>query len=349
MRRLLPVLAIVAACGSPSQEPPPATTLRTPADTVLLTDTEIADALWLGGDRWAVLVPQAHAVRIVDFATHGSTLLGRPGKDYAEPFSLFRAGAILYVGDWGMRRVTGWGPDGKLVSTLDAPTPFRGALPRARDAAGAWYAELRPFPGADGSGNRDSGVVVRWREGATSDTVAHLVPYEIEPVTRDGGRRYERLVFSGADRWGVEPDGTIWIARVNLNALERCRPDGACHTGPRLRDKVLEVTLQDREYFLQGFPEDQRSLARTVPFAVIKPPFEAGFAGADRTTWLELSRMLTDTNRTYRVLDSAGMAVQEYRLPNAQRILGAEGGHILAIDPLVPGPGHRVLRYVMPR
>lgn len=348
MRRLL-FLSLVAACGPGTQPPPPSATLRAPADTVPLTDTEIADALWLGGDRWAVLVPQAHAVRIVDFATHRATLLGRPGKDYAEPFSLFRAGDTLYVGDWGMRRVTGWSADGKLVSTLEAPAPFRGALPRARDASGAWYAELRPRPGADGSGNRDSGMVVRWREGAASDTVARLVPYEIEPVTRDGARRFERLVFSGADQWSVDPDGTLWIARVNLNALERCTPSGACRTGPRLRDKVLEVTLEDREYFLQSFPEEHRSLARDVPFAIIKPPFEHAFAGGIGITWLEQSRMLTDTLRSYRLLDTAGVAVQEFRLPNAQRILGATPMHILAIDPLVPGPGHRVLRYTMPK
>ena len=356
MRRPLPALlpaltlgvTLAAACGTPTQPPPPSTLLRAPADTLTLTDTEIADALGLGGDRWALLVPSARAVRIVDLAASRVTTLGRPGRDYAEPFSLFRAGDTLYVGDWGMRRVTGWTADGKLALTLEAPAQFRGVLPRARDASGRWYAELRPFPGSDGSGNRDSGAVARWDGGATSDTVARLAPYEIEPVTRDGARRYERLVLSGADQWGVDPDGTLWIARVNLNALVRCRA-GVCATGPRLRDKVLEVTLQDREYFLQGFPEEHRTLAKDLPFAVIKPPFDRGFAGAAGSTWLELSRMLTDTTRTYRVLDSAGVAVQEYRLPNAQRILAAADSGILAIDPLVPGPGHRVLRYAYPR
>lgn len=354
--RLLPAVlpplllgASLAACGSPSREPPPVATLRAPADTVTLSDTEIADALGLGGDRWAVLVPSAHLVRMVDLAAHRATVLGRPGRDYTEPFTLFRAGDTLYVGDWGMRRVTAWTPDGKLASTFEAPAPFRGALPRARDGSGAWYAELRPFPGADGGGNRDSGVVVRWRSGPASDTVARLVPYEVEPVTRDGSRRYERLVLSGADQWGVDPDGGIWIARVHRNTLERCTATGSCTSGPRLRDKVLEVTLQDREYFLQSFPEEHRSLARDLPFAVIKPPFDRAFAGGDGSTWLELSRMLTDSTRSYRILDTAGVPIQEFRLPNAQRILGATATHILAIDPLVPGPGHRVLRYARPR
>ena len=350
MRRTLPILAALAACGPRHQALPPSATLVAPADTVTLNDTELSQAIWLGGDRWALLAPQARVVRIVDMARRSSTVLGRAGKDYHDPFAIFRAGDSLYVDDWGMRRTTVWSLTGKLVDSLAAPAPFRGALPRAHDAAGWWYAELRPSPGPDGSGNRDSGVVVRWRPGAASDTVARLAPYDVEQVTRDGATRLERLVFSGTDRWDVDLGGTLWIARVNANALQRCAPDhGPCHTGPSLPDPVLEVTLQDREYFLQSFPEDQRGLAEGIPFAVLKPAFDAAFTAANALVWLQKSRALTDTTRGYRLLDPTGIAVQEYRVPNAQTILGSDGTHALAIDPLVPGPGHRVLRYTLPK
>jgi hypothetical protein len=323
--------------------------LTAAADTVLLQDTEIADAVWLGGDRWALLAPQAKTVRIVDLASRKVQALGKPGKDYLEPFSIFRVGDTLYVDDWGKRRVTGWSLTGGMISTLDAPTPFRGALPRGRDAAGRWYAELRPFPGADGSGNLDSGVVVRWKEGTASDTVLHLAPYQLERVTRDGASRYERLVFSGADQWGVRPDGTVWVARVIQNLLESCPPAHApCVRGPSLRDKVLEVTLQDRQYFLQTFPEDQRSLAEGIPFAIVKPPFDRAFAATDGGVWLEQSRSLTDSTRSYRYLRGDGVARLDLRIKNAQRILGVDPTHLLAVDPLIPGPGHRVLRYETP-
>ena len=348
MRPLLPLLLLLAACG-PGRQPPPVSRLAAPADTITLTDTEIADALWLGGDRWALLTPQAKTVRIVDFASRRVQVLGRPGKDYTEPFAIFRAGDSLYVDDWGMRRVTGWTLDGRLALTQVAPAPFRGALPRARDGEGRWYAELRPFPGSDGSGNLAPGAVVRWREGTVGDTVASLVPYELDRVTRNGATRYERLVFSGVDQWGVRPDGTLWLARVIPNLLEQCAPaHGPCTAGPPLPDRVLEVTLQDREYFLMGFPKDQRSLAEGIPFAIIKPPFDRAFAAADGAVWLERSRMLTDTTRSYHLLGAGGEALLEVRLPNAQRILGADPIHLLAIDPLIPGPGHRVLRYVTP-
>ncbi len=347
---LLPALLLAAACAPRKQPPPPVHDLVAAADTVLLSDTEIADAVWLGGDRWALLAPQAKTVRIVDLATRRMQALGRPGKDYLEPFALFRAGDTLYVDDWGKRRVTGWSLAGAMVASLDAPAPFRGALPRGRDAAGGWYAELRPFPGPDGSGNLDSGVVVRWKEGTASDTVLRLAPYQLEKVTRAGASRYERLVFSGTDQWGVRQDGTVWVARVIQNLLESCAPaHGECVRGPPLPDQVLGVTIQDRLYFLQTFPADQRSLAEGIPFSIVKPPFERAFAAADGGIWLERSRMLTDTTRSYRYLRPDGTAKMEVRIRNAQRILGADPTHILAIDPLVPGPGHRVLRYVLPR
>ena len=349
MRHLLPALLLLGACGPGHQPAPPISDLRAPADTITLNDTEVADAVWLGGDRWALLTPAARTVRIVDFAKRRTQVLGRPGKDYLEPFAIFRAGDTLYVDDWGLRQVTSWTLDGRASGKLGAPAPFRGALPRARDAEGRWYAELRPFPGRDGSGNRDSGVVVRWQEGTTSDTIARLAPYELQSVTRDGARRYERLVLSGTDQWGVRPDGAIWIARVNQNLLEHC---AAAHTlctrGPALPDRVLEVTFQDREYFLQNFPEDQRVLAEGIPFAIVKPPFDRAFAAPEGSIWLERSRMLTEITRIYQLLGPDGKALRGLRLPNAQRILGAEPTHLLAIDPLVPGPGHRVLRYVIP-
>src|SRR5689334_10861614 len=109
MRPLLPALVVaLAACGPRQQELPPAARLVAPADTILLNDTELSQAVWLGGDRWALLAPQAKTVRIIDMRTRKATVLGHPGKEYHDPFALFRAGDTLYVDDWGMRRTTAW-------------------------------------------------------------------------------------------------------------------------------------------------------------------------------------------------------------------------------------------------
>ena len=158
------------------------------------------------------------------------------------------------------------------------------------------------------------------------------------------------MVFGGIDQWGVNTDGSLWVARARNNRLEQCGPvRGACVSGPELPDRVLEVTLQDREYFLQGYPAEQRTLARTIPFAITKPPFERAFAGTDSLIYFEKSRELTDTLRGYQELGPSGVAKVELRLPNAQRILAIAGDQIVAIDPIVPGPGHRVLRYRLDR
>lgn len=344
---LLAFLALVA-CGPGQQPAPSAIDLTGPIDTLLLADTEITDAVWLGGSRWAVLAPQAKTVRILDLAARTSRPLGTPGRDYVEPYALTRSGDSLYVSDWGERQVTIWTLGARKAGILEAPPELRGVLPRARDAEGWWYAELRPFPGPDGSGNLDSGAVVRWRPGAAVDTLFGLAPYVMDRVTRNGASRYERVVFSGTDQWGLRGDGTLWLMRVHANALARCTLAGACRSGPALRDRVLEVTAQDREYFLQGFPPEHRTLAEGIPYAVIKPPFDAAWLGPDGSVWLQQSRMLTDSTRTYRRLDTLGVATTDYRIPNAQRIAAADSTSVLVIDPVVPGPGHRVLRYVLP-
>ena len=341
---LLPLLVATAACGPGRRVEIPVQRLAEAADTVTLQDTELGDAVPLGGERWAVLAPLARTVRVVDFVTRRAAVLGRPGRDYAEPSTLFRVGDTLFVGDWGLRRVTAWSLDGKLLASIPVPDAFGGAIPRGRDAAGHWYAERRPKPGQDGSGNLDSGAVVRL-VGTVLDTVAQLAPYAMQRVAVAGAQRYERLVLSGTDQWGVRPDGSVWVARVNDNRVDVCAPGARCTSGPTLPDLVLEVTLEDRQYFLQGFPEEHRSLAEDLPFALVKPPFSRGFAAPDGALWLEKSRALSDTLRGYVLLDPTGTPLREYRLPNAQRILGASDSTLLAVDPLVPGPGHRVVRY----
>jgi hypothetical protein len=347
MRPLLPALLALAACGPGQQPAAPTRELPPATDTIALAEPEVGGGVWLGGDRWAVLTPFSKGIQLLDFTTRGHRPLGRAGVDYLEPYLAFRVADTLYVGDWGKRRLTLWTLEGKLVRSVEAANALRGTLPRGRDGAGRWYAELRPLPGSDGSGNLDSGAVVRWTEGAPSvDTVVMLAPYNMERVSRDGATRYERVVFGGIDQWGVHPDGSVWVARARNNRLEQCGPArGGCTAGPELPDRVLEVTLQDREYFLQGYPVEQRTLARTIPFSITKPPFERAFAGQDSLVYFEKSRDLTDTTRGYQELSASGVAKVELRVPNAQRILAIDGGQALTIDPVVPGPGHRVLRY----
>jgi hypothetical protein len=214
---------LLAACGQ-EQAPTPQLPLQPSGDSVIVSFAEATDGTWLGGQRWAVLLPGGPVVNVVDFASASTAQLGTKAE-LESPYSLFRAGDTLFSGEPLKRRLTVWNLAGGLARTQPASDLVRGALPRARDGADHFYSELRPSAGPDGSGNRDSAVVVRM-DGNTVDTVARLAPLDLAKVQSPTGERFERRVFSGVDRWGVYPDGTVWLARVYHNRVDFRQPDG---------------------------------------------------------------------------------------------------------------------------
>jgi hypothetical protein len=330
--------SLLAGCGS-SQPSPAIIELAPAGDTLLLPYGEISQAAWLGQDRWAVLDPTEDVVAIVDFARRASAPLGgRASKDLRNPSSLFVAADTLYVSDWGLRRLTLWRPDGKLARAIPAPAVARGTLPRARDSAGNFYLDLYPPPGPDGSGNRDSAALVR-TDAALSrlDTIARLAPFDIAEVVGDAGRRFERRVFSGVDHWGVLPDGSVWVGRVSDNRIEWRSPQGGWTRGRPLPDRVLEVTRYDRELFLRKFPPELRRTAQELPFAAVKPPFEAGLTAPSGEVWLEKSRAPADSSRRYHVVDRQGRLLRELRVRGPGRVLAVNGTRALVAEPTPEG------------
>ena len=130
-------LALLVACGD-STPPAPVVELTPGADTVSTGYAEIVYGEWLGGERWAVVAPLDVTVGILDL-----DLGGEGTREVRNPSILFLSADTLYVGDWGLRRVSLWTRDGKLVRAIPAPDLLRGALPQGRDAGGHWYAELK--------------------------------------------------------------------------------------------------------------------------------------------------------------------------------------------------------------
>jgi hypothetical protein len=285
------------------------------------------------------VAPANDAAAVADFTRRTSTPLGGVrSKEFRHPSTLFFANDTLYVGDWGLRRLTLWTPEGHPVRSIPAASAVRGSLPRARDAAGWFYLDLYPHAGPDGSGNRDSAAVVRVDPEFTRvDTIARLAPVDIAEVVGDAGRRFERRVFSGVDRWGVLPDGTLWVARVYDNRVNWRARNGAWTLGNPLPDRVLEVTRYDRELFLRKFPPELRTTAQELPFAALKPPFEAGLTGPDGEVWLEKSRAPADSSRRYHVVDRRGRLVREVRLRGQGRIMALGAGTTLMAEPSPDG------------
>jgi len=343
----LPAILLLLACGDPAP-PAPVVELAVSGDTVTTGYADIADAVWLGGDRWAVVAPLDVTVGLIETRTGRlSPLGGEDGREIRNPSNVFLAADTLHVSDWGLRRTSLWTLDGRLARTIPAAVGARGALPRARDAAGRFYLELRPRPGRDGAGNRDSAVVLRASPDFTVfDTVARLAPLDLAEVVGDAGRRFEPRALSGQDVWGVVPDGSVWVARVYENRVDWRSPDGEWVRGQSLPDRVLEVTRYDREVFYRKFPPELRSTAEQLPFAAVKPPFEAGLTGPEGHVWLQKSRAPVDSAGRYHEVDRRGRLVRELRVPGTGRIVAVGADAALVAERLREGT--RFIRFALP-
>jgi len=330
--------AILAGSGCPGpRQPIPTLAFLPTGDTLIAPVQEVADAVWLDGSRWAVLAPLDHAVLEVDLARGRSAPFGAAAAgEIEQPFHLFRDGQTVWIADWQRRRATQWSLDGRLQGEIPAADAFRGALPRARDPQGAWLFELRPAPGRDGSGNRDSAAVVRLTDGRV-DTIGRLAPFDLAEVVSDGRIRLERRLLSGQDRWGVTAGGRLWIARVDKNRVDWVSAARRPVQGEQLPDRVLPVTQNDRDLFLNRFEPGLRSTVEAIPFAAIKPPFEQALSGPDETVWLTKSRAVGDSLRFYQVVDSTGRLVAELSHPGIGRVMAIGGGVVLVAENVEAG------------
>ncbi len=320
-------LILATACSEPPRAPE--TLLSIAGDSLFLPYGDTGEAVWLGGHRWAVLLPGGSEVGLVDFEKKTRTRLGTPRDSLLEPITIFRRGDTLFVGDWRRRATTAWTLDGKLIRSEPVDPSVRGALPRARDASGRDYVELRPIAGPDGSGNRDSALILRRVRTGAYDTVARLSPLDLAKVQGPSGERFERRVFSGTDKWGIRADGTVWLARVYHNRVDALQPDGTTRKGDPLPDRVLEVSREDRELFVRRFPPELRQTAQQLPFAPVKASFDAAFSDDRDAVWLERSRAAIDTSQSYVVVAPDGKMERLVFVPGESQIIAAGGGNVL--------------------
>ncbi|MGE0352716.1 MAG: hypothetical protein AB7I33_15130 [Gemmatimonadales bacterium] len=334
----------LAACGG---APKPVETLRLgPArDTILVPYTFITTASRVGESSWAVVAPNEREVAIVSFDDRTVRPLPHtPDGGYQQPAGLFRAGDTLYLADWSRRALLIWTLEGKQVRSIPASPLLRGVLPAARDGQGRFYVALNPPPRSDGSGNRDSTAIVRVSAEFTAlDSVGMLAPPDVAEVFGQNGRRFDTRALSGRDMWGVLPDGSVWIARVNQNRVMWRSPEGTWSRGPTLPDRALLVLPEDRELFIQQFPPDLRPSAERVPFAITKPPFDGAFTDPAGNVWLVKSYALVDSTRAAQVVGRDGHLLRQIEYPGYGRLLGANDRYILVGEPYEKG--YRLLRF----
>ena len=90
---------MLAACSEAKPPAPPVKLVPAAGDTVSTNFAAVTDAVWLGGDRWAIIAPSNEAVGIADFSAHRyRPLAGQRSKELRNPATIFRAGDTLYVG-----------------------------------------------------------------------------------------------------------------------------------------------------------------------------------------------------------------------------------------------------------
>ena len=340
------VLAGFAACDH-ALPAPEMIHLAAARDTVLAPYNEITDAAWLTDDRWVLIAPNEPAVVVVDFASGTVSPFGDPAA-FNQPFSIFRFGDSLYIGDWARAQLTVWSLDGRLLDSVPASAAVAGHLPRGRDGEGRFYVQSNPSPGPDGRGLLDSSYVVRGpADFATIDTVAQLAPRDVVEVNGATGRRFEPRLLSGTDLWGAESDGSVWVARVDQNRVQWVRPEGSKVKGSGLPDPVLTVEEGDRRLFLNEFPEELRSNAAEIPFAIIKPPFTGAMTAPDGHVWLRKTAAYTDTTRTVQNVDRDGRLAAHYSFPGYGQLMAAGRERILVVETWKQGV--RLLRYDLDR
>ena len=330
-------LILLAGCSgrrdSRRAETVPVEPLPIAQDTVVVPWTNIPEAAWLGGRRWVIVGPEHDAAMFLDFdAKKAEPVGGAKNPELAKPYNVFAIGDTAVIADWAKSRISFWDRNGKLAGAVPAPAGTRGVLPRMRDAAGQYYFEVPPIAGPDGRGLKDSAAVVRSDAAlAKFDTVARLAPLDLAEIIESRGKRYERLVFSGNDWWGVRPDGRIWIGRVRRNEVSVL--DGTREIrGERLPDPVLEVKLADKEQYVEKFPDDLRSMAQKLQFAPFKPAFERGFTGSDGLVWLRKSKPLIDSVRRYQVVDTSGTLTRVFSMLGQGLIVAAGRETVLVAE-----------------
>jgi 6-bladed beta-propeller len=215
------------------------------------------------------------------------------------------------------------------------------------------------------SGDRTP-VLRLWPLSNVLDTVGYMSVPNLEerwlasPVSRmfDPGEsgfalfNMDRTPFAGQDSWGVLPNGTVVVAKVNDYHLEFWRNGALVRSGPHVPDEPVAVTRSDREIWLdnvtrgtQGgsgtFSTDgggRRAVPRAAPgnedfvFPDFKPPFPSNGlkVGGDGMIWVQRF-VSTGGDTEIDVFSDTGERIYQVVLPPDRTLLAVTARYIYAL------------------
>ena len=223
--------------------------------SVIQTVRELPDGRVLVAD------PLGQALVAVDFDAASADTLGRVGQgpeEYRQPDAVWPmpGGETLLV-DLGNGRLTRLGADLSFGDTrpftVGEFSPGRElvlAIPQAVDGEGHLYFRSFGQPGA--SAMADSARILRL--DPSTDGVDTVAAIKMEARTRQssGGPNNQSVniqpvPLSGADAWGVAPDGRVVVARVGDYHVDWVGTDGSVTRGPAIDWDPVRIRQAEKE------------------------------------------------------------------------------------------------------
>ena len=322
----------------------------------------VSDVVEIAGGRVAFADPMARRFHTADFATGAVDTIGVPvdSLPYDAPPSLYKhpgwvaqlASDTVAVVDFGATRTTLWTPTGfaRVLTIPDAG----GATPvLVYDTLGHGYkVDFRTVTGGAEPGTqmrKDSLPVLRLSlSGSGVDTVARLSVPEFGEATFGPQKQTVAQIFGPADVFGVQPDGSIWVARARTMSVDWRAPDGTWTRGPEHRYAKVTVTKEDRKRVMdrlhaRGLPSNVEVV---FPFAKTKPSFEAAIGRPGGEVWLQYSRADEAEPMTYAVIGRDGAMLRTVTVPAGVGITSVSSQY--AYGALKAGNARELVRLPIP-
>ena len=283
----------------------------------------------------------------LDFATGRRDTVGRAGDgpgEYRAPHFLFAlpAGRIGVV-DGVARRITVLAPALTFEEHRAIPAGLSPFFLRA-DTLGNQFGL---GPGAPQSAPGDSAAVVRLRAGATTvDTVGFVERLQTTPIQIGQMGMMVPAEYAPRDLWGVDHDGTVWIARGSRRALEFISREGTRTIFP-LSFAPIPTVDADRALF-RGLPAPEGLDRAARELAPIKGPFQEVRADLSGRYFLWLNQPAGYTTELYAEFDRSGVHLRTLVLPQSWKIIAVSATAIYAAREAESGEWV-VRRYERPR
>jgi hypothetical protein len=291
--------------------------------------------------------PQLPGLIHLEFATGRRDTIGRAGDgpgEYRAPSFVFAlpAGRIGVV-DGVARRVTVLAPALTFEEHRAIPAGLSPFLLRA-DTLGNQFGV---GPGAPQAAPGDSAPVVRLRAAATAvDTVGFVERLQTAPIQIGQMGVMVPAEYAPRDLWGVDMDGTVWIARGSRRAVDVIGPDGTRATFP-LPFAPIPTVDADRALF-RGLPAPEGLDRAARELAPIKGPFQEVRTDLSGRYFLWLNQPAGYTTEQYAEFDRSGAHLRTVVLPQSWKIIAVSAAAIYAAREAESGEWV-VRRYERPR